>query len=275
MRLACATDLHLDHLGPEGRESFSTALHAARCDALLVTGDLSTSAQLTEDLGWLSEQVPALYFVLGNHDFYGSSIAAVRREVLALQAAHPRLRWLPGGGPVRLGPSTTLVGCDGVGDARAGDALGSPVELNDFRFIEELAFLPRPALRDRLQELGRREASTLDAALGAAVAQASHEIGPSGRGRTVIIATHVPPFPEACWHDGHQSDDDWQPFFTCVATGEVLRRHARANPAVTFTVLCGHTHSDGVCLPEPNLTVRTGGAVYGAPEVLAVLAVAD
>ena len=84
----------------------------------------------------------------------------------------------------------------------------------------------------------------------------------------------MPPFPEACIYDGEQSEPAWLPWFTCIATGEVLAAHARAHPAQKLVVLCGHSHGAGVVKPEPNLEVRTGGwprgvESYGNPVVQA------
>jgi predicted MPP superfamily phosphohydrolase len=86
----------------------------------------------------------------------------------------------------------------------------------------------------------------------------------------VIVATHVPPFKEACWHEGKLSNDDWLPFFTCKSVGDVLLEAARGKPDHRLEVLCGHTHGAGVAELAPNLIVRTGGAEYGRPELQGV-----
>ncbi len=85
--------------------------------------------------------------------------------------------------------------------------------------------------------------------------------------REVLVATHVPPFREACWHEGKTTDDHWAPFFVCGQVGHVLRRYAVEHPQVKLTVLCGHTHSGGEAVIEPNLIVYTAGAVYGHPKL--------
>ena len=92
----------------------------------------------------------------------------------------------------------------------------------------------------------------------------------------LLVLTHVPPFPEACIYAGEQSEPAWLPWFTCIATGEVLTSYARAHPTTKITVLCGHSHGAGACRPEPNLEVRTGGwprgvEGYGNPIVQATL----
>lgn len=89
----------------------------------------------------------------------------------------------------------------------------------------------------------------------------------------VIVATHVPPFRETCWHEGRISDDDWLPFFTCQAAGDALSEAMSAAPDRRMTVLCGHTHGGGEADVLPNLRVLTGGATYGRTEVQRVVEV--
>ncbi len=133
--------------------------------------------------------------------------------------------------------------------------------LNDYVLIAELRGLSRAARLDRLHRLGDAEASRLAELLAEALP----------RHRRVIVATHVPPFKEACWHEGHISNDDWLPHFTSRAVGEVLRRAAADHPDRTLRVLCGHTHGAGTAQILPNLRVVTGGAEYGEPRVSGVI----
>lgn len=91
--------------------------------------------------------------------------------------------------------------------------------------------------------------------------------------QSIIVATHVPPFREACWHRGKTSDDDWLPFFACKAVGDVLNAAMLQHPDKTMLVLCGHTHSPGEASILPNLTVYTGAAEYQKPIIQRVLLV--
>ena len=162
-----------------------------------------------------------------------------------------------------LTDAACLVGHDTWGDGRLGNAAGSPVILNDFLLIQELASLDRPALLGRLNALGDEAAAHLAGQLPAALANFAH----------VYVLVHVPPFREACWHEGRISDDDWLPFFTCRAVGDVLAAAMRQHPERRMTVLCGHTHSPGAAQVSPNLEVKTGAARYGSPRVQEVLVV--
>ena len=162
---------------------------------------------------------------------------------------------------VRLSAETVLVGHDGWYDARHGAPKTTRVELADFFAIEELQGLGRAALLERVRSMGDRAAHDADKALQTAASTA----------RRVTFATHVPPFREACWHQGAISDDEWLPWFTCKAMGDVLVAVAEAYPETAFSVLCGHTHSEGQVQIRPNLEVLTGKARYGAPDVCGVL----
>jgi 3',5'-cyclic-AMP phosphodiesterase len=203
--------------------------------------------------------------VLGNHDFYRGTIAGVRQKVRQLCCALPNLHYLPDAGVVPLTNTTCLIGHDGWGDGRLGDYDGSDVMLNDFGLIGEFGgfWEPKPERLAKLHALGDEAADHFRRVLPDALARFHH----------VIVLTHVPPFREACWHAGKVSDDNWLPFFTCKAVGDVLAETMRAAPDRRMTVLCGHTHGSGEADILPNLRVLTGGAVYGNPCVQRVIEV--
>ncbi|MFY0533230.1 metallophosphoesterase family protein [Nannocystis pusilla] len=280
MRLAWATDIHLDFLDDGQVRRFAAELAAPRADALVLSGDLSHAETLEHHLRLLAQGVPGpIYFVLGNHDYYGSSVAAVRAAVLDLGARRPRLSWLPAAGVVRLTDRTGLIGCDGWADARIGKPDSTPVVLNDFFHIEELAATIDPVARADPRRFRGTSRSHLHAELRARGDAEAAALRPLLRDALrefaeVVVVTHVPPFAEACWHEGRHSDDDWQPYFTCAAVGDALREAAEAWPDRRLTVLCGHTHGVGEAQILANLTVLTGGAEYRRPVLQRVLDVA-
>ena len=264
-RLAWLTDLHLNFVTASHVERLCRSVAESGADAVLLTGDIGEA----HDVEPLLEALDAglgmpLYFVLGNHDFYGGGIARVRAGIQALCARSPRLIYLTQAEVVALTGETGLIGHDGWADGRLGDYDRSEVLLNDYRLIEELAGLDKEARLGRLHALGDEAAAHLRALLPEALGR---------RFRRLIVLTHVPPFREACWHRGRISDDDWAPHFACRAVGEVLREAMAAHVECEMTVLCGHTHSPGEAQVLSNLRVLTGGAEYGRPEVQRVLTV--
>lgn len=264
MRLAWATDLHLDFIDRPVFEIFVDELVASGADAFLLGGDLATAHDIEGHLQELETRLERpIYFVLGNHDFYLGSISGVRSAMRALSRRSPWLRWLPDAGGVSLTSGTALVGHDGWGDARLGNFAKTPVELNDFVLIDELLSKDRARRIQQLRALGDEAAEHVRATLPEALA--GH--------REALFLTHVPPFREACWHQGQLSNVDWLPYFTCAAMGEALLEVMAAHPDHQLTVLCGHTHSPGEALLAHNLRCITGGADYGHPRLTRLLEV--
>jgi predicted phosphodiesterase len=260
--LAWATDLHLDHAGDEARAALLEALRRSAADAVILTGDISVASRLIADLRAIGAAAARpVYYVLGNHDHYGASIAAVRDGVIALAEEDPRMQWLPPAGVVPLDADTALIGVDGWADGRFGDALATPFVLNDDRLIAEIAAQP-----GRVGKLAiKRALADADAARLAVLLERSAPMA-----RCLIVATHVPPFVEALPAHGRLSDPRWRPLLTCAATGRVLTAFARAHPDHHLTVLAGHTHAATETRVLPNLVCRVGSARYGSPVVTLV-----
>ncbi len=258
-KLAWLTDPHLNFAGVQKAHALAERARAWRAGALVISGDIGESHDVEGWLTLLAQRAGCpIYFVLGNHDYYGAPISETREAIAALCVRVPGLVWLHGARPITLTSQVALVGVDGWGDARVGDALGSPVRLADFSQIEDLAGLPQPQLAARLRALGDESARALRAPLEEALS--SHD---------VIVVTHVPPWREAAWHEGNISDDAWAPFFVCQAVGQVLDEAAAAHPHRQITVLCGHTHGGGELWRAPNLRACTGAAVYRHPALQA------
>ena len=259
MRLAWLTDLHLNFVSARKVTAFVAEVAALQPDAILLGGDVGEANSVASWLEMLTRAwtIP-IFFVLGNHDFYHGSIEAVRTTAAALTQRHPALTYLSGAEPVLLPGGTLLVGTDGWGDGGFGDAVRSHVRLNDFVLIEEVqAASPGNEQRALLARLGQDSAAQLHRSLTGGLEQA----------KRVICLTHVPPFREAAWHEGRISDENFLPWFSCRATGEVLRTTATAHPDKPMLVLCGHTHGVGEVQILPNLRVLTGGTEYGHPKV--------
>jgi 3',5'-cyclic AMP phosphodiesterase CpdA len=266
MKLAWLTDIHLNFLRPAALDAFLGMLSDTEADAFVITGDIGEAHDIAGHLNAIDDAARRpVYFVLGNHDFYRGSIATVRKTVQQLCAVCPNLHWLPDAGVVPLTAEACLVGHDGWGDGRLGDYFGTDVLLNDLGLIEEFGgFDEDPGDRlAKLHALGEEAAAHFRAVLPDALPRFGH----------VIVATHVPPFRESCWHEGQVSNDDWLPFFTCKAVGDVLSEAMAGAPGRTMTVLCGHTHGGGEAEILPSLRVLTGGARYGNPVVQRVIAV--
>lgn len=262
MRIAWATDIHLNFVDDEGFKQFRRKILATDCDAILLGGDIGEAPSVAAYLEDLARGLKRpIYFVLGNHDYYRGSIRAVRQWATTVTECSRWLRWLPAAGIVPLTPHTALVGHDGWSDGRLGDFLASPVRLNDYRLIEELSGLHKPALLAKLNALGDEAADYLRVTLADAL----------GRFERTLLLTHVPPFRGSCLYQGKPGDPNWLPHFTCKAVGDVLEALMARHPARRMNVLCGHSHGAAKFDALANLCVTTGPAEYGLPTIAAVI----
>ncbi len=254
-RIVWITDIHLNFLSADQVAELMQRVQQETPDGILVGGDIGEADSVAALLDALATAWTCpIYFVLGNHDFYGGSIPRVRDEVTAEAASRANLNYLTvQTHPLELAPGVGLIGHDGWADARAGDYVRSLVMMNDYRLIEELRDLDKSSRRLELQRLGDEAGDHIETLLMAAVKEFNE----------VILLTHVPPFREACWYDGRLSDDEWVPHFSCMAVGHAIRDIMSRYPGKQLTVLCGHTHGSGTCQPLANVNVTTGFAEYG------------
>lgn len=259
MQLAWITDPHLDFLPPVGSTVFGQwAQKVSKADAVVITGDIGEYPALSNVLTLFVKGFgKPTYFVLGNHDFYRGSIAKGEQAAAILHESVPLLTWLDIADPVELTHEVGLVGSGGWYDARSGDPEGSNVVMNDFNIIEDFRGKFPDDVRIRCRQIAVMMAERARAPLTAAAEKYKH----------VFFATHVPPFREACWHQGKISDSDWLPWFTNLTCGALLADVASAYPETKFTVLCGHTHSPGTYQHLDNLTVLTGRSQYSNPMI--------
>lgn len=266
VRIAWMTDIHLNFLGTAQIEDWLSTIKKDDYDAMLITGDIGEADSLQDYLIRIADYLGIpIYFVLGNHDYYGSSIQNVRANVRRLNAAHGQLHWLSEQGVVKFSDTVGLIGHGAWGDGGYGDFLGSELMLNDYHLIQDLCNLEPNQRLVKLRALGQASALYIQRNLSIALERFEH----------VYVALHVPPFQEACWYAGKTplDDDDYLPHFTCKAVGDVLLDIAEQYPTKQITVLCGHTHGSGEAMMRANLHVITEGAEYGQPMIARVFSV--
>ncbi len=198
-RIAWASDLHINFATPDAIRRFANQVRRADADILVLCGDISGGYNLRDALTCLELELNVpIRFCLGNHDYYRLTFAEGRRIVkevvdnsVVLHDDVRALSWLSAGVIEELSDEAVLVGHDGWYDARAG-LLRNRVILNDFYEIEDLRPLsargqvPKPLVL-KVREIADEAAAYLDGILPKALARRNH----------VILATHVPPFPQA------------------------------------------------------------------------------
>lgn len=267
MEFIWLTDIHLNFIDQESRMCFYRKIAQKSGEGVLITGDIAEAPSISNILTEMVKAVAQpIYFILGNHDYYGGNIGHVRQEITQLTNEDNFLNWLPATGPQCLGEKVVLLGVDGWADGRYGKYANSQVSMNDSRLIADLfqsKMLSKSKLLEKMQSLADTDAQKL----GASITDSLVQYHP----RKIIILTHIPPFKEVCLYGERETSDDFLPFFASRATGEVILTAAEENPEVEFLVLCGHTHSKARLQPRNNLTVKVGRAEYTKPEIQEVI----
>ena len=263
-RISWLTDIHLEFLDTDEALEFIDKIASSSPDIVLIGGDTGTAKNLEFFLRAFDERLQCpIYFVLGNHDFYNGSIKQIHILAKEISKSSQRLRWLTLHGIVEITSSTCLLGHGSWADGRLGNGSNSLVELNDYYLIQEFAGLSHPERYRKMAALGDCAADHFQQWLPIACACYPN----------ILLLTHVPPFRQACWHEGQISDDEFLPHFTCKGVGDTLRETMQQNPHRNLTVLCGHTHGSGEVDILPNLHIKTGGAEYGQPRVQEIIVV--
>lgn len=261
-RTAWITDIHFDMLTQQQIEDYLLQLDSLRVSSILLSGDIGEAPNVSTYLRQMADtlRIP-IYFILGNHDYYGGAVTDVRLNVTDATRESSYLKYLVNESVIELTPSVGLIGHDGWADLQFGDFWRSSVWMRDYLEIKDLKNLPKGELYQEMQMLARESATHFRRVLPQALEKYSK----------VIALTHLPPFREACWHEGKISDDEWLPHFTNKVVGEVLAECMADHPNHQLIVLCGHTHGKGEARILPNLHVLTGGAEYGQTHVQQII----
>lgn len=261
-KLVWLSDLHLDAANEQRQRQLFNVMLAEHSDAILIGGDISNGTASFAYMKYIASLTKQpIYFVLGNHDFYYSSIEKNREMARQLSKECGNLIYLTDGVIAELAPETGLVGHDGWSDGRVGNFLDSTIMLNDYLLIEELKNISHTERLKRLEALGDE---------GAIYAKIALEKAFEKYGQ-VIFLTHTPPFREACCYEGKMSDDNWAPHFVCRALGDALMEVMNDRSDKRLLVLCGHSHSSADVQILPNLRVVAGHSDLGTPTVQGVV----
>jgi len=259
---AWATDIHLDFLKEDTQRliAFAESLIKRNPTGIFLTGDLSVAPQLVYHLSAIERVVQRpVYFVLGNHDFFGGQVEEVRKRMRELSNMSGFLRYMPTMPYYALTPSTAVVGHDGWYDAHYGDWQGSSFTMVDWKAIHDFRQVNGNKATIVAQSRKMAHEGVLHVQEGIKKAARYH--------KNIVILTHFPPFAESHIHQGELGDIHAMPWFTSKMMGDMLRAASAAYPGHTFTVLAGHTHGKYEGKITSNLRVLVGGAEYDRPEL--------
>jgi len=277
MLLAWITDIHLDMVGNLSSRLHSLAAEIINCDALLITGDISISSTLIQHLSMIEMIIAKpVYFVLGNHDYYGSTFGGVRRNVVDFCNSSSYLRYMNSVSYIKLGERKYLIGHDGWYDAQNGNPYGQSVLMNDWIQITNFnsalrasrgnSVIDKNIIIELSRMMAQESANNIAKKIKLIIKDSDH----------IVVMTHVPPFKESFnTSDKYReiSSLEIMPWYTSKIMGDTLMSAAKTYPHVKFTVLSGHLHSHYDQDLLNNLTVKVGKAKYGNPQLASLISV--
>jgi predicted phosphohydrolase len=279
MNLIWLTDIHLDFIDDPLEPCVNVArfgefLNRSAPDGVLITGDISLAGTLTPHLSTLDRVVnKPIYFVCGNHDFYDGGFSSVQRDMRALCESSRNLRYLSQSDPISLTENVALVGHDGWYDGLHGNPWASGYVMSDWLRIEEYidagaitsTELGMSTSMPEILDVSRRRAAFASEHVKAAAALAARDH------KVVVIATHVPPYPQVHNGNGKTGNPHAVPWYTSRLMGDAIIEVASENPNVRFEVFCGHSHGKCDIQVDVNVFCHVGASKYGSPGIAGTL----
>lgn len=235
----------------------SLKIASADADAVILTGDVSSSRQLCKNLKAIAAACSGkkLYYVRGNHEAYGSSYAEVDRSIKELSKEINNLHFLTGDRLIHLNSDTCLIGFSGYADSRAGLGLKTFIKSPDHQAIRDFEGLTHSQSLLKMQSLGKESADIIRKILPLALSKYQN----------VIIATHVPPFFGSNKHCRPQH----QPHFVNLCAGLAIWGISKYSQysKKQISVLAGHDHTPSKRQITPNISMQIAGAKLGTPKL--------
>ncbi|PIS01643.1 MAG: hypothetical protein COT84_00960 [Chlamydiae bacterium CG10_big_fil_rev_8_21_14_0_10_35_9] len=243
------TDVHIDYKKDTSVNDFFERIQTQDEGGICITGDIAENRGAIEFIQKLSSKVRCpIYFVLGNHDFYGSEIFSLQEELFELFKENTSVYYLAKENVLSVSPDTAVIGVDNWYDLKGGDYFTSDIKLKDFKMIDNFKSLSKQDLYDFMGEHSQKIIKQVEEKLDLAFQGHTH----------AILLTHVPCFREACLHNNQIADDKWAPFFTHRQLADFIVTYMSERVDKSLTILSGHTHHKAEYSPLQNVVIKVG-----------------
>jgi predicted phosphohydrolase len=262
------TDLHLSSTDEISRKILYDNIKQLKPLIIFITGDISNSVtmkQCLQDLIMNIDIETSVFYVLGNHDYYYSSVDDVINDLTLQYHKNYFFTELLVCKPMWVKEifihNNLIIGVNNFPDGRCGDLEKSKISINDYAYIKDYVV---DDYKEVMKRLGKISADQLDSRLN------DYDLYLYDN---IIILMHTPPFRGAALHNGMMTMGGYEPHMVNISCGEVLEYHASKseNKNTNFVVLCGHTHTQSVYEHLQNLIVYTGGSYVGHPNISGVI----
>ena len=186
------TDLHLEFCSHRTRNQLYQSINQAAGEIVVITGDLSAGPHRLAQYTELAEQIrKPVYFVLGNHDRYGTTFANAEAVVERVTTLFSHMVRLDGSQVIPLNKSVASVGVDGWADGLGGEGPATKARINDFYQILDFATEPEPQVFRQMKERARKYSQALKPSLIKALKQYQTALIATGSGANFIKCMYL------------------------------------------------------------------------------------
>lgn len=252
------SDTHFNLTFPWTRHAFVERVKDEKPDGLILTGDISCGLTIGNILTFLAKELEnfPIYFVLGNHDYYGASFAESEKIVSKITQKYNNLIWLTQHDKVAVNEGVAFIGDEGWYDARLGDANFLAYNLDWIMVSDFRNFKSFEAKKEYGEALADASTARLKTKLLHAL-ESNH---------TIYILTHMPPWAETCRGAGTELAEFWLPYNINSGLGKMIETVMQEHPNQTAVVLSGHTHIPAILHVAHNIECLVQGGKYlGSP----------
>jgi 3',5'-cyclic-AMP phosphodiesterase len=252
------SDTHFNFTLPWTRHNFVNKIKEESPAGLILSGDIACGLTIENTLRFFAKKIEnfPIYFVLGNHDYYGTSFKATIDAVKRLTKEYPWLHWLTDHDIIEISEDVAIIGDDGWYDAR----LGNPIYIAyNFDWIMVSEFRQLKTFEDKFM-YGQRLADESTKRIKAKLLKALEKY------KTVYILTHMPPWAEASRGVGSEIGEFWLPYNINSGLGKMIEEVMLEHDNKNVNVLAGHTHVPAIVHVQHNIECLVQGGKYlGTP----------
>jgi hypothetical protein len=191
--------------------------------------------------------------VLGNHDYWWSSLAKTEQKIRDLCQEYSNLIRMDDQEVIPLNEETAIIGIEGWYDCKGG----SPHYLRwtaDWFMVEDFRKLPNMDARIEMwKRMAQQSAEKIAVKLEKAIEQGY---------KTIYLLTHYPPFIEANRNLGSIFEKYWVPYDCNTIMGEYLKPIMAEHKKKHLKIISGHIHLPMGIQVSRNIECRVGSARY-------------
>ncbi|WP_158423006.1 metallophosphoesterase family protein [Legionella oakridgensis] len=225
------TDLHVDRLSKQDYRHLLHRIHNAAADAIWITGDIGNPPYNWHFLETLLTYInTTVYFVLGNHDFYGLKIEEARSRAVELMKRYANAYYLTTM-PSVICNDVVLAGVDGWANTGKIPLLEKTWDGDE---IQDWQGKTLSLLQDSMNREAKKDAEQL--LIKCRQGMMNNIL------KKIVLLTHVPPG-QACLGSGSpKSFQAKRTVYYSQALAEALNELKTCYPDVLFNLFSGHLH---------------------------------